>query len=228
MDAEKKQLKNLFKKLADNENSVLFAVDQLTTRVLDKVKKSSYDKDRVFYKLFKKLETKEEDNVIEPKVPFYTPFVEQRKDIDRSSALYTVNGPLQFFHADLAYLQFFPKSAVDPKYALLCVDLFSSKVYVYTLKTKNNLPKKLEQFYREIDFKCLKKQKMRLQVDLEFQQNKIKEMNQKYNVEMFTTKVRGGKAFAAEQKIREFKKILFRIKKTFKRLKKRLNSAKLI
>ena len=228
MDAEKKQLKNLFKKLAYNENSVLFAAEQLTIRVLDKVKKSSYDKDRVFYKLFKKLETKEEDNVIEPKVPFYTPFVEQRKDIDRSLALYTVNGPLQFFHADLAYLQFFAKSAVDPKYALLCVDLFSSKVYVYTLKTKNNLPKKLEQFYREIDFKRLKKQKMRLQVDLEFQQNKIKEMNQKYNAEMFTTKVRGGKAFAAEQKIREFKKILFRIKKTFKRLKKRLNSAKLI
>ena len=45
---------------------------------------------------------------------------------------------------------------------------------------------------------------------------------------MFSTKIRGGKAFAAEQKIREFKKILFRIKKTYKRLNKRLNSAKLI
>ena len=97
MDAEKKQLKNLFRKLVDNENSVLFAVDQLTKRVLDKVKRSSYDKDRVFYKLFKKLENEEKDSVIEPKVPFYTPFVEQRKDIDRSSALYTVDGPLQFF-----------------------------------------------------------------------------------------------------------------------------------
>ena len=30
---------------------------------------------------------------------------------------------------------------------------------------------------------------------------------------MFSTKLRGGKAFAAEQKIREFKKILFRSKK---------------
>ena len=30
---------------------------------------------------------------------------------------------------------------------------------------------------------------------------------------MFSSKTRGGKAFAAEQKIREFKKILFRIKK---------------
>ena len=45
---------------------------------------------------------------------------------------------------------------------------------------------------------------------------------------MFSTKNRGGKAYAAEQKIREFKKILFRIKKTYKRLNKRLNSAKLI
>ena len=94
MDAEKKQLKNLFRKLVDNENSVLFAVDQLTKRVLDKVERWSYDKDRVFYKLFKKLENEEKDSVIEPKVPFYTPFVEQRKDIDRSSALYTVDGPI--------------------------------------------------------------------------------------------------------------------------------------
>ena len=45
---------------------------------------------------------------------------------------------------------------------------------------------------------------------------------------MFTTKNRGGKAYVAEQKVREFKKILFRIKKSHKRLKKRLNSTKLI
>ena len=215
MDAEKKQLRNLYKKLLENENSVLFAADQLNARLLHKIKKSSYDKDQVFYKLFKKLESKEEQDVIEKesKVPFYTPFVENKKDIDRSSALYTVNGPLQFCHADLAYLQVFGKSAVDPKYTLLCVDLFTSKVYVYTLKTKNNLAKKLEQFYKEIDFKRVKNETMRLQVDLEFQQNQIKKINQKYNVEMFSSKTRGGKAFAAEQKIREFKKILFRIKK---------------
>ena len=215
MDAEKKQLRNLYKKLLENENSVLFAADQLNARLLHKIKKSSYDKYQVFYKLFKKLESKEEQDVIEKesKVPFYTPFVENKKDIDRSSALYTVNGPLQFCHADLAYLQVFGKSAVDPKYTLLCVDLFTSKVYVYTLKTKNNLAKKLEQFYKEIDFKRVKNETMRLQVDLEFQQNQIKKINQKYNVEMFSSKTRGGKAFAAEQKIREFKKILFRIKK---------------
>ena len=229
MDAEKKQLKNLYNKLLKNENSVLFAADKINQRLLNRLKKSSYEKDQVFYKLFKKLEQNEEENEKEHgEIPFYTPFVEQRKDIDRSSALYTINGPLQFFHADLAFLQFFAKSAVDPKYALVCVDLFTSKVYVYTMRTKNNLFKKMEEFYKEIDDKRIKNEIMRLQVDLEFHQNKIKELNKKYNVEMFSTKIRGGKAFAAEQKIREFKKILFRIKKTYKRINKRLNSTKLI
>ena len=229
MNAEKKQLKNLYNKLLKNENSVLFAADKINQRLLNRLKKSSYEKDQVFYKLFKKLEQNEEENEKEHgEIPFYTPFVEQRKDIDRSSALYTINGPLQFFHADLAFLQFFAKSAVDPKYALVCVDLFTSKVYVYTMRTKNNLFKKMEEFYKEIDDKRIKNEIMRLQVDLEFHQNKIKELNKKYNVEMFSTKIRGGKAFAAEQKIREFKKILFRIKKTYKRMNKRLNSTKLI
>ena len=228
MDAKKKQLKNLYKKLLENENSVLFAADKITLRLLDRLKKSSYDKDQVFYRLFTELENEQVIDDDEEELPFNTPFLEQRKDIDRSSALYSINGPLQFFHADLAYLQFFAKSAVDPKYALVCVDLFTSKVYVYTLRTKNNLFKKMEEFYKEIDDKRVKNETIRLQVDLEFQQRNIKQLNEKYNVDMFSTKTRGGKAYAAEQKIREFKKILFRIKRLYRRRKKRINSAKLI
>ena len=41
---------------------------------------------------------------------------------------------------------------------------------------------------------------MRLQVNNEFQQVKIKDLNDKHNVTMFTTSIRGGKTFAAEQK----------------------------
>ena len=48
-------------------------------------------------------------------------------------------------------------------------------------------------------------EKMRLQVDQEFQQVKIKDLNDLNNVEMFSTNLRGGKTFAAEQKIRELK-----------------------
>ena len=46
---------------------------------------------------------------------------------------------------------------------------------------------------------------MRLQVDNKFQQVKIHDLNNQNNVEMFTTSIRGDKAFAAEQKIRELK-----------------------
>ena len=46
---------------------------------------------------------------------------------------------------------------------------------------------------------------MRLQIDNEFQQVKIKSLNDENNVEMFTSSVRGGKAFVAEQKLRELK-----------------------
>ena len=222
MKDEQKQVKNLFKKLINDQNSVFYLSDKITRTLLNKGRKLSYKKDKVFCKIFNLIEGKDviyDFDTDKPKLPFYTPFVEQEKDIDRSSSLYTIDGPMQFFHADPAYLQFLTKSAVDPKYALVCVDLFSSKIYVYTMRKKSNLAQKMELFYKEIEQKCNQKEKMRLQVDLEFQQNKIKKLNQKYNVEMFSTKTRGGKAFAAEQKIREFKKILFRSKRLHKSTK---------
>ena len=70
---------------------------------------------------------------------------------------------------------------------------------------------------------------MRLQTNLEFQQNEIKKLNVKYNVEMFSSVTRGGKAFVAEQRIREFKNILFKSKRLHKAtIGKRLDSKKLI
>ena len=66
----------------------------------------------------------------------------------------------------------------------------------------------MEQFYEEIETKIDSSEQMRIQTDLEFRQKEIYKLNQKYNVLMFHAKIRGGKAFAVEQKIREFKKIL--------------------
>ena len=85
------------------------------------------------------------------------------------------------------------------------------------MKKRNLLKKKMQTFYEEVEHK--RKERMRVQTDLEFQQNKIKNLNKKYNVEMFSTRVRGGKAFAAEQKIREFKKLLLKIKANYKKNK---------
>ena len=225
---EEKQIKNLFRKLVNDQKSVFFSADKINQTLLNKGRKSIYQKDKVFYNLFKKIDDKDEiyDKEKE-RIPFYTPFTPQKKDIDRST-LFSLNGPMQFFHADIAYLQFLAKSAVDPKFALVCVDLFTSKIYVYTMKARKNLASKLEIFYKEIQKKRLNNEKMRLQTDQEFQQNEIKKLNQKYNVEMFSTRLRGGKAFAAEQKIRELKKVIFKTKRTYKLQKKKINSKQII
>ena len=69
---------------------------------------------------------------------------------------------------------------------------------------------------------------MRLQVHNEFQQIKIKHLNEMNNVEMFTASVRRGKAFAAEQKIRKLKTRISKLnaqKLKHSSTKKILNSA---
>ena len=70
--------------------------------------------------------------------------------------------------------------------------------------------------------------RMHLQTDLEFKQNQRKKLNNEFDVKMFHTKVHERKAFAAEQKIREFKKILLKSKRFEKFRKNRLKPSELI
>ena len=81
MAVEKKQLKNLFKKLIKDQNSVFYSTDKSNSTLLNKGRSSSYEKDKVFYKLFNTIEDRniiyEDDD--ENRIPFYTPFVEQKK-----------------------------------------------------------------------------------------------------------------------------------------------------
>ena len=109
---------------------------------------------------------------------------------------------------------------------MLAVDLFTSEIYVYPMKSRKLLAKKLKLFFDEIGPK--RNGKMILQTDLEFKQNAIKKLNKEFSVEIFHTKVRGGKAFAAEQKIREFKKLLLMSKRYKKRDKERVCPNELI
>ena len=48
MDDEKKQLKSLFKKLINDQNSIFHAADRINSTLLNKGRKSSYEKDKVF------------------------------------------------------------------------------------------------------------------------------------------------------------------------------------
>ena len=93
-------------------------------------------------------------------------------------------------HADIANLEFLGKSATVSKYALLKVDLFSLDVHVYPMQSRKQLLKYLNIFYVEIKNKRNMRQNTRLQTDNEFQQVKIKDLNYKYNVTMFTINVR--------------------------------------
>ena len=86
------------------------------------------------------------------------------------------------------------------------------------MKNRSLFAKKIELFYMNIQPK--RTGKMRLQTDLEFNQNKIKQLNQKFDVEMFHMQLHGEKAFTVEQKIREFKQILLRSKR-FEKIKKK-------
>ena len=217
------RLKNLYNILKQDEESVLFASEKLNKQLIKKVKRSQYEKDSVFNYLYDKVKDVniEEENT----VPIVTPFIENKRNIDKST-LYSFNGSFQLLHADIANIRFFSKSAADPKYCLLFVDLFTQKIYTYPMKKRNILKKKMEEFYEEVSQK--RKEIMRLQTDLEFQQNEIKKLNRKYKVEMFSTRVRGGKAFAAEQKIREFKKILLKVKTLYQRTKMKLKPNELI
>ena len=71
------------------------------------------------------------------------------KNIDRS-ILYSFDGPFQLIHADVGNLEFLGKNATIPRYILLAVDLDSSKVYVYPMKSRKQILQKMKLFYDEI------------------------------------------------------------------------------
>ena len=159
-----------------------------------------YETDRVFYKLVNLLDSKNVFN--DNKVPARTDYVEKR-EID-CSTLFSFDGPFQLLHADVGNLEFLGKNATFPQYVLVIVDLFSSKVYTYSMKSRKQILQKLRLFYDDVRNKR-KGKRMRLKVDNEFRQVKLKDLNDINNVEMFASVVRGRKSLATEEKIRERK-----------------------
>ena len=211
-EIEKRRANNLLRHLIKNEQSIFYAVDRINQNVVNKAKRSNYVKDRVFVNIYTKLKDK---NLSFFKSPIVTPFIEQKSNVDRST-LYSFKAPFELFHGDIADTRFLARSAVDPHYCLVLIDLFTNKVYIYPMKKRLNLASKLEKFYEDIKTKRKNNEVLRLQTDLEFRQNRIIKLNEKYNVKMFSSKLRGGKAFAAERAIRDFKKILLRSKRLAK------------
>ena len=214
-DIKTNRIQNLFRNLQKDPKNIFYTIENLSRTILNKVRKSAFDKDKVFVNLYNQLKDKNlyENNNLR----LVLPFVNKRSNIDHST-FYSISKPFELLHADIADLRFLARSAIDPKYSLLVVDLITSKIYVYPMRNRSLLVKKLKLFYEDIMQK--RTGRMRLQTDLEFKQNQIKKVNDEFNIKMFHTKVRGGKAFAAEQKIGQFKKILL-TSKQFQELKKK-------
>ena len=194
------KVRTLFNRLNTEPASVLFSEEALEKRLSKKLKKSKYAKDMELLKLINLAENKTflGDN----KLPTRTAYAEKR-EIDRST-LYSFDGPFQLLKADVGNLEFLGKNAAFPQYVLVIVDLYSSKVYTYSMKSRKQILQMMKLFYDEVRRKR-KGKRMRLHVDNEFQQVKIKNLNNENNIDMFMSSVRGGKAFAAEQKLRELK-----------------------
>ena len=195
-----KAARNAFDKLKLDPSSAAFAEEILDKKLLLKLKKSKYVNDKNLFKLVNLLE--KNSVIFEPGSVKRTDYVEKR-EIDHST-LYSFDAPFQLFHADVRNLEFLGKNSTFAQYVLDLIDLFSSKIYTYPMKSRKQIRQKLEQFYDDVKSKR-KGKKMKLQVNQEFKQVKIKDLNDLNNVEMFSTSLRGGKAFAAEQKIRELK-----------------------
>ena len=69
---------------------------------------------------------------------------------EKLTTLYSFDGTFQLMHADVGNLEFLGKNATFPQYVLVLVDLFSSKVYSYPIKSRKEIRKILEQFYRDV------------------------------------------------------------------------------
>ena len=82
--------------------TAFYSAEKVNKTLLNKARKSFYEKDKVFYKLYATIEDQNlfDDNKV--KVPFYTPFIEQKKDIDRSSSLCSIKEPFKLVHPDVA------------------------------------------------------------------------------------------------------------------------------
>ena len=171
---DKKQLKkarNIFDKLKTDPASVVFAEEPLDLKLLNKLKNSKYDVDKLLYKLLNIIDNRSFFN--ENKAPAKADYVEKR-EIDRS-ALCSFDGPFRLLHADVGNLEFLGKNATFLQYVLVIVDFFSSKIYTYSMKSRKQILQKLKLFYNDVRVKR-KGKRMRLQIDNEFQQVKIKDL----------------------------------------------------
>ena len=131
------------------QKALFYATDKITKALTEKAKNSLYKKDFVFLNICNGLENK---NILPEKIPLNTPFVEKKENNIRT-ALYSFHRPFEALEADIAYISFLARSSVNPKFCLLFVDLFTSKIYIYPMKKKKYFIEKLKLFDKDVEKK---------------------------------------------------------------------------
>ena len=142
INVENNRIQNLFRNLQKDPTSIFYSDGNLSKSILNQVNKSIYEKDKVLVNLYNQLEDKnfyQKNNL-----PPVTLFVNEKSNVDHST-LYSIGKPFELLHGDITDTRFLAKSAVDPKYCLLLVDLFT------LMKNRSLLAKKLKVFYEDIN-----------------------------------------------------------------------------
>ena len=113
-------------------NSVFYSAEKINKTLLNKARKSFYEKDKVFYKFHARIE---DENVLDDdkvKIPFYTPFLEQKGDIGRSSALCSIKKPFELVHVDVANIWVFFQTLQSIQAIVYYVLIFFHRKFMFT------------------------------------------------------------------------------------------------
>lgn len=135
-DTNNKTSKKFITMAHKRQERCIFAADCIIKTMINRARTSLYDKNKVFVKLYAESENIEElyfDENNQLNLPLTTPFV-QKKMFTLQLCLVSFEGSFKIFHVDIADLMFLAKSAVNPKYCLLIVDLFTSRIYTYPME----------------------------------------------------------------------------------------------
>ena len=96
---EQKKVKNLYKALQRDDESVFYASEKINNTLIKKAKRSNYSKDKVFLNLYKQLENSvniKESSDERLILPTYLPFVEQKKVLTDQHYILLIH-PLTFY-----------------------------------------------------------------------------------------------------------------------------------
>ena len=156
------------------------------------------------------------DKIVETidKCPFRNVLPRMPLSTKLSDTQFAVSHKGQWFQADLADIGYLRPTAHEAKYVLIIVDVYSQRVYLYPLYRKDKTIDAFKQFLQDTEGVRDKGVQVYIQTDegTEFFDRPLLRLFADNGIQLFTTKMNKGHAFMAEQKIRELKKKMTKLK----------------